>query len=69
MTAWGAALVKFLNEFMRVLPLIAVWFANRMGKKAGRAEAEAEQTAVNAQAQEKYAEIETEDRSEGDWIK
>ena len=66
---WGAALVKFLAGLVRALPLFAVWIANRMGKKAGRAEAEAEQTAVNAQAQEKYAEIETEDRSEGDWIK
>lgn len=66
---WAAVIGALIKWLSAAAPVIAIWLANRAGKQAGKAEAEAEQTAANAQAQEKYSEIEMEDRSEGDWLK
>lgn len=64
MTTWGVALLKFLNEFVRALPLIAVWIANRMGRSQGIKEQQAADQAVNAEAQAEYAEIATQGTSD-----
>ena len=64
--------MKILAAFMMLLnkiaPLLALWLANLAGKRAGRAERDAEQNAINAKAREEYEKIEMRE-DDGKWLK
>ena len=65
MTIGAVGLLLAIFKFLGIaVPLLALWFA----KRAGRKEILGEQAATNAKLRKKWEKIEQEDRSSGKWL-
>lgn len=69
LTAFGLAVLRFLSEALRSIPLLGIWIAKQQGVKQGHLEEQAAQNDLNQEVKEAYQDIDAKASNDGDWIK